>query len=228
MNTKQADGKIWKDAANKHFHRWAEHYDRDIINTLLFRPCHQRVMCQFRQWLRRGATDLRILDVGCGTGTLAIQLGQMGQPIRSVVGLDMSDNMILKARAKVGRFGLAKKVEFIVGDSENLPFDDNSFDVVTCCNSFHHYPHQDRAIAEMRRVLSPNGRVIVIDGCRNEPIGWFVFDICVERVEKHVHHCSNERFYKLLSDAGFDDIYQHVIGICPPAIVNEACANKQR
>ncbi len=57
------------------------------------------------------------------------------------------------------------------GDSERLPFASGSFDIVTCANSFHHYPRQDRAVAEMRRVLRPGGRLMIIDGYRDGAMG---------------------------------------------------------
>lgn len=215
----------WKQAANEHFHRWAEHYDRDIINVLLFHPCYRRVLTELRHWQRLGLDNYHVLDVGCGTGTL----GMMSMTLSGLgryTGLDMSENMIAKANAKIDRTGTDDKLRFVVGDAENLPFDDNSFDVLTCCNSFHHYPHQDRAVAEMRRVLKPDGRLMLIDGFRDNVIGWFVFDVCVERVEKHVHHCSAERFEKLITDAGFANLNQHTFGVCPPAIANIARAGK--
>ena len=70
------------------------------------------------------------------------------------------------------------------GDSERLPFATGTFDVVTCANSFHHYPHQDRAVAEMHRVLQPGGRLMLIDGYRDAPWGWFASSrrLCVAGV----------------------------------------------
>ncbi len=84
---------------------------------------------------------------------------------------------------------------------------------------------QDRALAEMRRVLDTDGHLMIMDGDRDRPLGHFIFDICVARVENHVHHCSAQRFRSLITQAGFDDIQQHVLGICPPVLVNIARAN---
>jgi ubiquinone/menaquinone biosynthesis C-methylase UbiE len=218
---------IWKQAANAHFHRWAEHYDRDIINILLFEPCYRRVQALFRHWIRRGLQEIRVLDIGCGTGTLAVRYLYPLPQVKSIVGLDMSENMIGKAREKAEKWNLSPKVTFTLGDAENLPFEDNSFDIVTCCNSFHHYPHQDQAVREMHRVLAERGRLMLVDGCRDNPVGFFVFDICVTRVENHVHHCSAERFKELMTKAGFHDINQQVFGVCPPAIVNTGIVIKE-
>jgi ubiquinone/menaquinone biosynthesis C-methylase UbiE len=96
----------------------------------------------------------------------------------------------------------------VQGDSERLPFAAETFDIVTCANSFHHYPHQDRAIAEMRRVLRPGGRLMVIDGYRDSLWGWFIFDVCVAGVEGDVHHASARRFRELMTQAGLQAIAQ--------------------
>ena len=81
----------------------------------------------------------------------------------------------------------------VQGDSERLPFAEGSFDFVTCANSFHHYPHQDRAVAEMHRVLKPGGRLMIVDGYRDAPWGWFIYDVCVAGIENAVHHASSRR-----------------------------------
>ena len=212
----------WKIAAQKHFKRWSEHYDRDIINILLFNPCYRRVLGQLRHWHRRGIKSLRILDIGCGTGTLLVRCFLQNCPVESAVGLDMSEHMVAHAQVKAQKLKLARRLRFTIGDAEHLPFPDHSFDLVTCCNSFHHYPHQDRAVREMHRVLVHQGRLILIDGSRDDPIGYFIFDICVTRVENHVHHCCAARFHELLQQSGFANITQHVFGICPPALMNIA------
>jgi len=216
--------RLLKAASVKHFQRWAHHYDRDIINVLLFEPSYRRVLCLLRQWRRHGMRRLRILDIGCGTGTLAIRCLAMDPPIDHICGLDMAENMIAQARQKAVRSGIDSRTSFTVGDAEHLPFPKGSFDVVTCCNSFHHYPHQPRAVREMKRVLDENGRLIIIDGSRDDPVGFFIFDICVAWAEKNVHHCSRARFHRLLSRAGFQHIDQRVFGVCPPALLSVAYA----
>lgn len=218
--SKRAGRRQLKGAAIQHFQRWSEHYDRDIINTLLFEPCYRRVLGQLRHWQRRGMKGMRILDIGCGTGTLATWCMREGLPIDHIVGLDMSEGMIAKATAKAEELGINDRVRFLVGDAENLPFAAGSFDIITCCNSFHHYPHQQRAARGMRRVLDRDGRLIIVDGARDEPWGYFIFEVCVARAEKNVHHCSRERFQRLLQRAGFNGIEQRTFGVCPPAIVN--------
>ena len=112
----------------------------------------------------------------------------------------------------------------IQADSERLPFAWGTFDVVACANSFHHYPHQDRAVDEMRRVLKPGGRLLLVDGYRDRPWGWFIYDMCVAGVEGAVHHASALRFRHLFAEAGFGQVTQKVhIGFAP-FLLNEAVA----
>ena len=109
----------------------------------------------------------------------------------------------------------------VQGDSERLPFPADAFDVVTCANSFHHYPHQDRAVAEMYRVLKPGGRLFLVDGCRDGPWGWFIYDVCVAGVEGDVLHASARRVRNLFGRAGFVETSQHVYHGLAPFLLTE-------
>jgi ubiquinone/menaquinone biosynthesis C-methylase UbiE len=217
---------LWKQTSQAHFKRWADHYDQDIINVLLFRPSIRKVLEKIRHLQRRGLENMRILDIGCGTGNLALYSFNAFDNINNFVGLDMSENMIEKAHNKAKLLNITEKLQFTIGDAEHLPFDDNSFNIVTCCHSFHHYPHKDRAIAEMHRVLENQGHLMLIDGSRDDPWGYFIFEVCVSYIENHVHHCTDQLMAQMLRQAGFDDIQQNVFGVCPPALLNVARANK--
>lgn len=98
-----------------------------------------------------------LLDVGCGTGALLSQLSAQ-RPDAAYFGLDISENMLAQAREK-----LPPSVVLTLGDAENLPYPDRTFDVVSCTESFHHYPNPGRALSEMRRVLRDGGRFILCD-----------------------------------------------------------------
>lgn len=98
-----------------------------------------------------------LLDVGCGTGPM-IELLAAKYPEKRYVGLDLTPKMIEVARAK-----RLPNATFVVGDSEALPFEANSFDAVICANSFHHYPNPDRFFAGAARVLRPGGRLVLRD-----------------------------------------------------------------
>ena len=93
---------------------------------------------------------------------------------------------------------------------------------MTCCNSFHHYPHQADAIAGFARVLRRGGILILIDGFRDNVIGWLIFDVFVEKIEKHVHHASWSECREMIDSAGFADLRQRKLNVLAPLLVNVA------
>lgn len=105
----------------------------------------------------------RVLEIGCGTGSLALAaaaaVGEGGQ----VHGIDASPSMIERARAKAAREG--RTIDFRVAVAEALPFADGSLDVVLASLMLHHLPLDVRrtAIGEAHRVLRPGGRLVVFD-----------------------------------------------------------------
>jgi SAM-dependent methyltransferase len=112
----------------------------------------------------------RVLDVGCGTGTCAIlaayDVGKTGE----VVGIDPSLSLLQYARKKAAREFLnnedAGRLRFEAGLAENISEKDNSFDVVVSTFTLHHLPGDDlqrKALAEMKRVLKPSGKLLVVD-----------------------------------------------------------------
>jgi len=104
-----------------------------------------------------------ILDVGCGTGTLGIAAKQRVGPTGSVQGIDASPEMIARANAKGRKAGL--DIVFRNESIEALSFRDAQFDVVLSTLMLHHLPRQvrERGVREMRRVLKPGGRLLVVD-----------------------------------------------------------------
>ncbi|WP_295578778.1 class I SAM-dependent methyltransferase [uncultured Oscillibacter sp.] len=100
----------------------------------------------------------RVLDLGCGTGALLAQV-LSEDPGRRVTGLDLSEKMLEQARARLG-----DRAELVRGDSEHLPFPDRSFDIVYCCDSFHHYPNPRTVVEEVGRVLEFGG-VFLLGDC---------------------------------------------------------------
>lgn len=107
---------------------------------------------------------LRILDVGCGTGALS-RLVLDALPGCDLAGIDISKEMLDVATRRVGG-----RARLVLGDSEHLPFHDGEFDIVYCCDSFHHYPDPRRAAFEMWRVLRPGGVLVVADCWQPAPV----------------------------------------------------------
>lgn len=105
----------------------------------------------------------RVLDVGCGTGTLAIAAARRVGERGTVVGVDASAEMIEFAGAKALRESAS--VTFVRAPAHALPLREATFDVVLCALALHHVaePERTQAIAEMRRVLAPTGRVLIVE-----------------------------------------------------------------
>jgi SAM-dependent methyltransferase len=99
----------------------------------------------------------RMLDVATGTGIVVRRARARQAGLARVVGLDLMPGMLAFAREKSE--GL--DVEFVVGDATALPFEDDSFDVVTCQQGLQFFPDREGALREFRRVLAPDGRAVV-------------------------------------------------------------------
>jgi ubiquinone/menaquinone biosynthesis C-methylase UbiE len=208
-----------KDQATEEFIRWSDSYDRCILQWLIFGPSHRALIRRIREVA--GDRPARVLDVGCGTGVFASRL-RAALPRVEVYGVDLVAEMLHKGRDRWrSHLGHALPIQ---GDSERLPFAAGSFDIVTCSNSFHHYPRQDRAVSEMSRVLKPGGRLMIVDGYRDGPWGWFIFDVCVAAVEGDVHHASARRFRELMAEAGLQAIAQHTHRGLAPFLLSEGIA----
>ncbi len=104
-----------------------------------------------------------VLDVGCGTGTLAIAAKRHVGPTGTVYGIDASPEMIARANKKASKAGI--DVVFENGLAQALPFPDGQFDTVVSTLMLHHLPHTARqqCASEMRRVLRLGGRVLAVD-----------------------------------------------------------------
>lgn len=121
-----------------------------------------------RSWRERAVRALalpdlgHVLDVATGTGDLALAVATRHARAR-VVGLDPSRGMLDVARKKARQAGLSSRVELLEGDAEALPFEDRVFDGATIAFGIRNVPDRVRALCEMRRVVRPNGRVVVLE-----------------------------------------------------------------
>lgn len=111
----------------------------------------------------------RVLDVGSGAGTDSLVAAQMVGPSGSVHGIDMTPEMLAKARASAAALA-AGNVEFVVGEAESLPFDDESFDVVLSNGVIDLVPDKDAVYEEIHRVLAPGGRIQIADVTIQNPV----------------------------------------------------------
>jgi arsenite methyltransferase len=110
-----------------------------------------------------------VLDLGSGAGTDSLVAAQMVGPQGRVTGVDMTPEMLAKARAAAAEME-AMNVEFVEGEAEALPFDDESFDVVISNGVVDLAPDKDAVFSEIHRVLRPGGRIQIADVTIQNPV----------------------------------------------------------
>ncbi len=128
----------------------------------------------------------QVLDVACGTGLVTFRAAEMTGPKGRVVGVDISDEMIERARRRAAELNTAN-VSFQRSDAEKLPLEDESFDVVLSALGLMYVPDPTLAVAEMHRTLKPGGIAAAVVWGRRENCGWAaIFSIVDLRVKSEV------------------------------------------
>lgn len=103
----------------------------------------------------------KVLDIACGTGDFAIE--DLNSGATEIIGLDISKGMVDVGIEKVKKKGLLDKVSLRVGDSENIPFEENAFDGITVGFGVRNFENLKKGLTEMNRVLTPGGQLIVLE-----------------------------------------------------------------
>ena len=140
----------------------------------------------------------RILDIACGGGALSLKIAEKGC---EVCGVDISEDAINSAKRLAEREKIA--CEFEIGSAEDLPYPDGYFDKVICSSSLEHFKDDIRALKEMHRVLTPNGKVVLTTDSFNYPVS-------EELKEKHreiayvVNYYTAEKLKERFEIAGFE------------------------
>ena len=102
-----------------------------------------------------------VLDIATGTGDLAILMTKTGA--KEIVGLDISEGMLEVGRKKIAERKLDNKKKMVLGDSENIPFEDNSFDAITVAFGVRNFENLEKGLAEILRVLKPGGIFVILE-----------------------------------------------------------------
>lgn len=121
-----------------------------------------------RRWRKRAISKLKdinpkqLLDVATGTGDLALEVHKQLKP-EKIIGIDIAVKMLDIGRTKLKRKGLTEIITFEEGDSENLPFEDNSFDAVIVAFGVRNFANVEKGLQEMIRVLRPEGKCVILE-----------------------------------------------------------------
>ena len=102
-----------------------------------------------------------ILDIATGTGDLAIALTKTNAT--KIIGLDISSGMLDIGKEKIKKQGLENKIEMVLGDSENMPFEDNTFDAITVGFGVRNFETLENGLKEILRVLKPGGYFVILE-----------------------------------------------------------------
>lgn len=116
-----------------------------------------------------------VLDVATGRGAVLFPAAKVVGTQGHVIGIDLSEGMVQETTKELARLGLSPNIEVRQMDAENMQFPDGSFDFVLCAFGIFFFPQLDCAMSEIRRVLKPNGRIVVTtwDKSFDEQQAWF-------------------------------------------------------
>ncbi|HYH00476.1 MAG TPA: class I SAM-dependent methyltransferase [Terriglobales bacterium] len=151
------DPKSPNERLQQEFNRWAEEGRGEEMERHHISIAEQTIQLM---GLKPGH---RVLDLGCGSGwatrIMARMVGEGSGDAGQVVGLDVSDEMVRRARAQSREF---ENVMYVWGSAEQIPWQDNFFDRVLSIESFYYYADQDKALDELLRVLAPGGELFIL------------------------------------------------------------------
>jgi len=186
------------DLLREEFNRWAEQGRGEEMERHHLDITEKTLR---RMELRPGE---RVLDLGCGAGwatrILARMVAEGPEGFGQVVGIDISDEMIRRARAGSRDFD---NIMFVWGSAQQIPWEENFFDKVLSVESFYYYADQERALAELFRVMAPRGRLfILINLYQDNPysLRW------VDELKVPVHARSQAEYVQLLQAHAFEDV----------------------
>lgn len=173
----------------------------------------------------------KILDVATGTGDLAIAAIRL-DPVH-ITGIDISQKMLESGNKKIRKRGLSGKIDLIPGDSENMPFSDNNFDVAMVAFGVRNFSDRLKGLSEMNRVLNEKGMAMVLEFSKPDrfpfkQMYYFYFKTLLPVIGKLfsrnstaysylpdsvMHFPDNEQFMALMQNAGFFNVrYKKLTG----------------
>jgi ubiquinone/menaquinone biosynthesis C-methylase UbiE len=149
-------------------------------------------------WVNLSVSE-RVLDIACGTGEFECMV-LSENPVQQMVGVDISEEMLAIAQQKLHN----SNVSFQSGSASALPFSAQSFDVIVSASAFHYFDDPNAALAEVKRVLKPDGKVVILDWCKDF---WLcrILDIALKWTDPAHQQCYTQReLHGFLTSAGFN------------------------
>ena len=171
-------------------------------------------------------TAQRILDVACGTGDSTVSIARAAGEGSTVTGVDISEGMMALVEGKAAKAGVGERIRLQVADGEALPYEDGTFDRVTCAFGIRNFEHKEKGLAEFRRVLKPGGKAVILELSvpQNRAVRW-AYDLYFTRLlpriggavsgdkaayrylPESVHQFpSPQAFCRMMEDAGFSAV----------------------
>ncbi len=151
---------LWEDIWGEHMHHG--YYGADGTQKKERRQAQIDLIEEVLQWAQVETAE-NVLDVGCGIGGSSLYLA--GKYAASVTGITLSPVQANRAKERAAGLGLGKRTNFQVADALNMPFADNSFDLIWSLESGEHMPDKTKFLQECYRVLKPGGTMIVVTWC---------------------------------------------------------------
>ena len=148
-----------KEGVKKMFDNIAPDYDK--LNHILSLNIDKNWRKKAVRELADEARPLNVLDVACGTGDFTIEIARKVPQGSTVVGVDISDGMIVVGLEKLAKLGIDAALE--VADCEALPYEDNTFDRISVGFGVRNFEHLELGLSEMYRVLSPGGKLVILE-----------------------------------------------------------------
>jgi arsenite methyltransferase len=181
----------------KEFNQWAEQGKGEEMEA------HHISITEQTLGLMKLAPGDRVLDLGCGAGWASRLIAKaVDSPERpgQVIGLDVSDEMIHRARAASADYD---NLMFVVGSAQQVPWEENFFDQVLSVESFYYYADQERALAELFRVMAPKGELYILINLYRDnhySLRW------VEELKVPVQVHSEQEYIEMLRRHTFEDV----------------------
>jgi ubiquinone/menaquinone biosynthesis C-methylase UbiE len=189
---------VYKENVEKLWSGWAAGF-KEWFMRISHKPHTKKAI----RWLEI-PPDCRILDVGCGSGWAIYKMSRYAVKGR-LMGIDISLAMVAKANSS---YGEPNRVTFLHGDAEQIPLEDNSFDLVVSFESVFFWPDLSKALIEIHRVLASDGRIVIFTGIY-EGMKFQRFKLRISRFfvgNIAVLVRKSQKYKAVFTDAGFSEV----------------------